>query len=62
MKNMELHLSSTDKKLGGVCGGIAESMGVDTAIIRIIAVALLILSHALFLVAYFVLWAVLPEE
>ncbi len=62
MENMKLHLSSTNKKLGGVCGGIAENIGVDATIVRIIALVLFILSHALFVIVYFVLWAVLPEE
>lgn len=62
MENMKLHLSSTNKKLGGVCGSIAENIGVDATIVRIIALVLFILSHALFVIVYFVLWAVLPEE
>jgi len=58
----DLHLSSTNKKLGGVCGGIAESIGIDATIVRIIAFALLILTNAVFAIAYFILWAVLPEK
>ena len=30
-----LHKSTTDKKISGVCGGIAEWLGVDPTIVRI---------------------------
>ena len=32
-------LSSTDKKLGGVCGGIAEYFEIDSLLVRIAFVA-----------------------
>lgn len=32
----KLYRSSTDKKISGVCGGIAEYFGIDSTIIRII--------------------------
>lgn len=31
-----LHKSSTDRKICGVCGGIAESLGVDSTVIRVL--------------------------
>ena len=31
----KLTRSATDKKLGGVCGGIAEYLDVDTTVIRL---------------------------
>ena len=36
----KLYKSSTDKKILGVCGGIAEYFEVDSTIIRIVAVLL----------------------
>lgn len=32
----KLHKSKTDRKISGVCGGIAEALGVDSTIIRVI--------------------------
>ena len=32
----KLYLSSTDKKIGGVCGGIAEYLGIDSTLLRIL--------------------------
>lgn len=34
--NKKLYLSNTDKKICGVCGGIAEFFEIDSTIIRII--------------------------
>ena len=34
------YLSETDKKLGGVCGGLAEYFGIDSLIVRIVFVIL----------------------
>lgn len=53
--------SATDKFIGGVCGGIARSFGIDSGIVRIVA-ALLAVFTGVGLVAYLVAWAVLPLE
>lgn len=62
MDKMNIHLSSTNKMLGGVCGGLAESIGIDATIVRILAMALLIFTHAFIVIAYIALWAILPRE
>lgn len=36
----KLCLSSTDKKLAGVCGGFAEYLGIDSMLVRIGYIAL----------------------
>ncbi|MDR3594996.1 PspC domain-containing protein [Clostridium sp.] len=38
----KLYLSSTDKKLAGVCGGIAEFFGIDSTLVRLGYAALVI--------------------
>ena len=55
-----LHKSTRDKKLAGVCGGIAEYLGCDPTIIRL-AWALLIFGWGTGLLAYIVCAFVLPE-
>lgn len=52
--------STDDRMLAGVCGGIADYLGVDTALVRV-GFALLSLT-GIGLVAYAVGWAVLPER
>ncbi|MFI5058613.1 MAG: PspC domain-containing protein [Candidatus Acidiferrales bacterium] len=51
--------SSTDKKIGGVCGGFADYFDLDPTIIRVVWL-LLVLFGGTGLVAYLVLWIVLP--
>ena len=56
-----LYRSSRDKMLGGVCGGLAEYFAVDPVIVRIIAV-LLALLNGLGIIAYIVLWIIVPRQ
>lgn len=54
-----LRRSSTDKKLGGVCAGLAEYFDLDPTIVRIIWL-LAVLLGGTGLLAYIILWIVLP--
>ena len=56
-----IHKSSRDKKIAGVCGGIAEWLGCDPTWIRL-AWAVLILGWGSGVLAYIVCAFVLPEE
>ena len=56
-----IHRSSRDKKIAGVCGGIAEWLGCDPTIIRI-AWAMLALGWGSGILLYFICAFVLPEE
>ncbi len=55
--------SSTDKKIAGVCGGLAEYFGVDATPIRLLWVILSILCGAVIggIVAYLVAWLIIPR-
>ena len=50
-----------DKKLAGVCGGIAEYLKVDPSIIRLVTI-LLMFGWGSGILAYIVCALVLPEE
>lgn len=56
-----LHKSVKDKKVAGVCGGLAEYLGVDPTIIRL-AWALLVFGWGTGLLAYIICAFILPEE
>ena len=56
-----LYRSRTDRKIGGVCGGIAQYFNVDPTFIRIIWVVL-ILGAGVGLLAYLICWVVIPME
>jgi phage shock protein C len=58
-----LYLSSTDKKLAGVCGGIAEYMELDPTIVRLLAVVLALITAVLpFCLAYIIAWMIIPHK
>lgn len=40
----KLYLSQTDKKIAGVCGGIAEYLAIDSTLVRLGWVAMTILT------------------
>lgn len=56
-----LYLSQQDKKLGGVCGGIAAYLGMDATVIRILWIVLTIASVGIGVLAYLVVWLVAPK-
>ncbi len=57
----KLYRSRSDRKIAGVCGGIAEHFDIDPVVVRVIAVILLLCGSA-GLLAYIVLWILVPEE
>ena len=57
-----LYRSKTDRKIAGICGGIAEYTGIDPTIVRIIAFILLLPGGLPGLIPYLILWAVVPEN
>lgn len=59
--NKKFYLSATDKKIGGVCGGLAEYFGMDSLIVRIAFVALII-GWGAGLLLYLLLWILAPKQ
>lgn len=61
MNNKRLYKSSTEKKICGVCGGIATYLNVDPTIIRL----LWVLFSAAFgcgILAYIIMAFIMPDE
>lgn len=56
-----LHRSRTDRMLGGVCGGLAESLEVDAMLLRVALVALTVLGAGSGVVLYLAVWFLAPE-
>lgn len=56
-----LHRSRTQRMLGGVCGGLAESLDVDVALLRIGLVALTVLGGGIGIPLYIAAWIIAPE-
>ena len=61
MKGKKLYKSNKDKKLFGVCGGIAEYFEVDSTVVRLGAI-LLAFCVGGGILAYLIAALVMPEE
>jgi phage shock protein C len=58
----KLFKSRRDRKLFGVCGGLADHFGVDPTLVRLIFVLTVFASHGIAILAYFLLAILVPDE
>ena len=56
--------STTDRKIAGVCGGLAEYFNVDATLVRVIWAILTIIPGCIVLgiLAYLVAWFIMPDS
>ena len=60
---MAFYRSRHDRVLGGVCGGLAKTLGWRPTVVRILYVIFSILSAAFpGTLVYIILWIAVPEE
>jgi phage shock protein C len=57
---MRLYRSVTDRKVAGVCGGLAEHYGWDVTLVRLVLV-ICVLCGGCGVLAYLIAWIVIPE-
>lgn len=59
----KLYRSNRDRRIAGICGGLAEYIGVDSNLIRL-GLILIALATGLLpvLITYIIGWAILPEK
>ncbi len=58
-----LHRSRSNRMIAGVCGGLAEWLGWDPTLVRILYIVISIASAAFpGMLVYLVLWLVMPER
>jgi len=53
--------SRNDRMLGGVCGGVAEYLGIDSTLVRILVVVGAVLGFGSLILAYIIGWILIPE-
>lgn len=58
----KLAKSRTDKKIAGVCGGIAKYLGINSTIVRLLLVAAVFFSSGSFILLYIALAIIMPKE
>ncbi|MBO5973505.1 MAG: PspC domain-containing protein [Clostridia bacterium] len=61
MENKKLYRSQTNKKLAGVCGGLAEYLNIDPTIVRLVWV-LATLFVGCGILAYIIALIVMPQQ
>lgn len=62
MVKKRLYRSIKDRKIAGVCGGIAEYFDIDPTIVRLLWALSLILGILPSIIAYIICWIVIPEK
>ena len=61
MEGKKLYKSNTDKKIAGVCGGIAEDFNIDATLVRLGWVVFSLLGGS-GLLAYIIAAIIMPER
>ena len=56
-----LYRSRTDSVIAGVCGGVAEYFNIDPTLVRLAFVLVFLVGGAA-LLAYIIMWVVVPLE
>ena len=51
-----------DKKIAGVCSGLAKYFDIDVTLVRLVVATGIVLSGGLGLVAYIVAWIIMPVD
>lgn len=58
----KLMRSRTDKKIAGVCGGLANYLNMDPTMVRVVYALLSVFTVFAGALAYLILWLVMPED
>ena len=62
INSSNLHLSDTDKKIAGVCGGIGETFNIDSTIVRLLWVLGTYISAGLGIILYIICILIFNKE
>jgi phage shock protein PspC (stress-responsive transcriptional regulator) len=57
-----LYRSRDDRMIAGVAGGLAEYVGMDPSIVRILWAVLALASGGFLVILYGIMWLVVPKE
>jgi len=57
-----LYRSRDDRWIGGVLGGLGSYLGVEPLILRILVLVLTLLGQGVLVLAYIILWVLVPEQ
>jgi phage shock protein C len=58
----KLYRSSRDKKIFGICGGLADYLGVDATLLRILLIVVAVFSAGSVILVYIIAGLVIPKD
>jgi len=58
----KLYLSETDRKIGGVCGGLGEFFDKDPTLFRVFFILIILFSFGFGVLAYLAMGLVIPKR
>ncbi len=58
----KLRRSRTDRMLAGVCAGLANFLGLDATLVRVVYVLATVFTAFAGVLVYIILWVIVPEE
>jgi phage shock protein PspC (stress-responsive transcriptional regulator) len=62
MEVKKLYRSRTDKMIAGVCGGLAQYLGIDSTLLRLLFALLVVFGIGSGILIYLVLMIIVPLE
>jgi phage shock protein C len=63
MTTSKITLSTADKKIAGVIGGIAEASTIDSTLLRLLVVFVALITGVLpAVITYIIAWLIIPER
>ena len=51
-----------DSMLGGVCAGLADHLGLDPTLVRVLTVLVTVLGFGSVIIAYLIAWVIVPKD
>ena len=57
----KLYRSKNNRRVAGVCGGIAEYFDIDPTLVRLLALLFILLGGA-GVITYLIAWIIIPEK
>jgi len=57
----KLYRSKNNRRVAGVCGGIAEYFDIDPTLVRLLTLLFILLGGA-GVITYFIAWIIIPEK
>ena len=53
---------SHDRMIGGVCGGVADYLGIDPTLVRVVTAVAGIVAIPVVPLLYLICWAIIPRD